>query len=60
LDRRGRRGQVLGPGDEGAVNILYGFAHGSLTATCAQFRTQDKSGIVGDPEAGDALGSAVT
>jgi len=42
------------------VNILYGFAHGSLTATCAQFRTQDKSGIVGDPEAGDALGSAVT
>jgi hypothetical protein len=51
---------VVGLGDEGAVNILYGFVHGGLSTTSAQFWNQDKSGILDDPEAGDTFGSAVS
>jgi hypothetical protein len=51
---------VGGLGDEGAVNILYGFVHGGLSTTSAQIWNQNKSGILDDPEAGDAFGSAVS
>lgn len=51
---------VVGLGDEGAVNILYGFVHGGLSKTSAQIWNQDKSDILEDPEAGDTFGTAVS